>query len=189
MPLRVRVEKAKDFALSLATAPLYLWQVDEIGAGVRVIRRPFIRNFGHMSLGDGVVLRSTIVPVELATGPGAELVIGERCSLNYGVSIGATRSVRLGKRVRMGPYAMIIDCQFHDTYDRSKRPPPSPVVIEDDVWIGARASVMPGVHIGRGSIVGAHSLVTKDVPPFSVVGGVPAKVLSELDPAKFVTPG
>jgi acetyltransferase-like isoleucine patch superfamily enzyme len=187
MPLRVRLAKAKDFSLSLAAARLYLGQVDEVGAGVRVICKPHIRNFGKMRLGSAVILRSTIVPVELATGPNGELTIGDRCSLNYGVSIGATQSVKLGKRVRMGPYSMIIDCQFHDAYDRDRRPPPAPVVIEDDVWIGARASVMPGVRIGRGAIVGAHSLVTKDVPAFSVVGGVPAKVISELDPSKFIT--
>ena len=66
--------------------------------------------------------------------------------------------------------AMIIDSEFHDLYDREKRAKPRPVVIEDDVWIGAKASVLPGVHIGRGSVVGTAAVVTADVPPFTVFG-------------------
>ncbi len=53
----------------------------------------------------------------------------------------------------------------------------APIVIEDDVWIGFRAVVLAGVTIGRGSIVGSGAVVTKDVAPYSVVGGVPARVI------------
>ena len=52
-----------------------------------------------------------------------------------------------------------------------------PVVIDDNVWIGEKVSIMPDVHIGKGVIVAANSVVTKDVPPYSIVGGVPAKVV------------
>lgn len=55
--------------------------------------------------------------------------------------------------------------------------PVRPVVIEDDVWIGSRAIILSGVHIGRGSVVAAGAVVTHNVPPFSIVGGVPAKVI------------
>lgn len=51
------------------------------------------------------------------------------------------------------------------------------MVIEDDVWMGARCMVMPGVTIGRGSIIAAGAVVTKDIPPYSVAAGVPAKVV------------
>ena len=56
-----------------------------------------------------------------------------------------------------------------------------PVIIEDNVWIGDKATILAGVKIGFGSIVGANSVVTKDVPPYSIVGGVPAKILSTLN--------
>jgi acetyltransferase-like isoleucine patch superfamily enzyme len=56
----------------------------------------------------------------------------------------------------------------------------APVVIEDDVWLGTNAVVLPGVTVGRGSIVGAGAVVTADVPPFSVVAGVPARVIRTL---------
>jgi maltose O-acetyltransferase len=52
-----------------------------------------------------------------------------------------------------------------------------PVIIEDDVWIGARVIILPGVKIGKGSIVGAGAVVTKDVEPYSIVAGVPAKLI------------
>ncbi len=54
-----------------------------------------------------------------------------------------------------------------------------PIVIEDDVWIGANVTVQGGVRIGRGSIVAAGAVVSKDVPPFSIVGGIPAKVMKD----------
>jgi maltose O-acetyltransferase len=54
---------------------------------------------------------------------------------------------------------------------------PKLVVFENDVWIGARAIILPGVHIGQGAIVGAGAVVTKDVPPYAIVGGNPAKVI------------
>lgn len=55
--------------------------------------------------------------------------------------------------------------------------PRRPVIIEDDVWIGMRAIIMNGVRIGTGSVIGAGAVVTKDVPPYAIVGGVPAKVI------------
>lgn len=55
----------------------------------------------------------------------------------------------------------------------------SPVFIGDDVWIGSRVIILPGVKIGSGSIIGAGSVVTRDVEPYSVVGGVPAKLIKK----------
>lgn len=180
------VQKGAHYVLELAAAPLYLRAVDEVGEGVRTFGRPRIENLGRMVIGAGTLLRSVNVPVELATGDGAELVIGRDVRLNYGVSIGVVRQIQLGDRVRVGPYAMIIDSEFHDLYDRDKRARPRPVIIEDDVWIGAKASVLPGVTIGRGSVVGTAAVVTRDVPPFTVVAGVPAREVKRLDPARFV---
>jgi acetyltransferase-like isoleucine patch superfamily enzyme len=186
LPLRRRVGKAARFGLDLVLAPLYLHGATSVGRGVRTWGRPRIENFGVMHIGQKTLIRSVNVPVELCTGDNAQLVIGRNCSINYGVSIGATGSITVGDRVRIGPYTMIVDTDFHDPLKRDVRPKPRPVVLEDDVWIGAKASIMPGVRIGRGSIVGTGSVVTKDVPPFTVVGGVPAKTLRVLDPNQFV---
>ena len=53
------------------------------------------------------------------------------------------------------------------------------VVIEDDVWIGTRSIILPGVTIGKGSVIAAGSVVTKDVPPYNLVGGIPAKIIKK----------
>lgn len=180
------VQKSARYARELASARLYLSEVNEVGPGVRTLEQPRIDNQGFISIGAHTLLRSVNVPVELATAPGARLVIGDDCSINYGVSIGCTKDIRIGARCRLGPYVMVVDSAFHELHDRSKRPPSQPVVIEDDVWIGAKASVMPGVRLGRGAVVGTAAVVTKDVPPFAIVAGVPAKVVNTLDPEKFV---
>ena len=64
--------------------------------------------------------------------------------------------------------------QFYPLYRKG------PVVIEDNVWIGEKASIMPGVHIGKGAIIAANSVVTHDVPAYAVVAGVPAKIVKQL---------
>lgn len=55
-----------------------------------------------------------------------------------------------------------------------------PVYIEDNVWIGEKASIMPGVRIGKGSIIASNSVVTKDIPPYCVAAGIPAKVIKQI---------
>jgi acetyltransferase-like isoleucine patch superfamily enzyme len=186
-PLDV-VGKGVAFAQQVALSKLHLREVDEVGAGVRTNGRPRIENKGFMSIGSGVILKSVPAQLELVTEPGARLLIGATTLIQYGVSIGSTERITIGKRCLIGPYAMIIDNAFHELLDRNKRPPSKPVTLEDDVWIGAKACVLPGVTIGRGSVVGAGSVVTKDVPPFCVVMGMPAKLVKTFDPAEFVAP-
>lgn len=178
--------KSVNYGFAIASARVHLRHVNEVGTGVRTVGTPRIVNEGFMRLGPHTLLRSVNVPVELATEPGARLEIGRACMLNYGVSIGCTQAITIGHRCRLGPYVMIVDNGFHELYDRDKRPVSQPVVLEEDVWVGAKASVMPGVRIGRASVVGAGSVVTKDVPPFTVVAGVPAVPIKTLDPERFV---
>ncbi len=181
------MSKTARYAQELATAHLYLRNATSVGEGARTLDRPRVDNQGRLIIGKGTLLRSINVPVELAVGRGGILEIGEDSVLNYGVSVGAMRSVRIGARVRIGPYVMIIDTEFHSIYDRKLMPTPRPVVIEDDVWLGAKSSILPGVTIGRGSIVGISSVVSSDVPPFTMVAGVPARPVKKLDPAQFVS--
>ncbi len=186
LPVGLRVRKGIRYLWELASARVRLRSVDVVGSHARTLGRPRIENLGRMELGRDVLLRSVNVPVELCTGPEGVLRIGDGVRLNYGVSVAAQREVVIGHRTRIGPYVMIVDSDFHDPYDRSRRPEGRPVVIEDDVWIGAKASVLRGVRVGRGAVVGTGAVVTRDVEPFSVVAGVPAKVVGRLDAARFV---
>ncbi|WP_284676535.1 acyltransferase [Vibrio sinus] len=92
--------------------------------------------------------------------------------------------ISIGEDVMMGPDVVILT-KHYETKDVTRSmmfqgfKEERPVVIKDDVWIGTRAIIMPGVTIGRGSIVGAGAVVTKDVPEYSIVGGVPAKVIGD----------
>ncbi len=174
-----RVWKARQYLLSSAMTPLRTWRADSVGSGVRCIGRPLMVNLGTMTIGAHVVLRSRPVSVELATSRGGELSIGAFSSINSGSSIHADRLVQLGERVRVGPLVHIMDTSFHDLDVDRRRPDARPVFIGDDVWICMKATVLPGVTIGNGAVVAAHSLVTKDVPAGAIVMGCPARVVGE----------
>lgn len=113
-------------------------------------------------------------------GTGAGIHIGNNSGL--GIRCKVRGPLSIGNDVMMGP-DVIIYTENHET-GRTDVPmrgqgssPARQVTIEDDVWIGARSIILPGVTVCHGSIIAAGAVVTKDVPPFSVVGGVPAKVL------------
>jgi acetyltransferase-like isoleucine patch superfamily enzyme len=168
----------------VALARLYLRRC-ECGPYVRMMAgRPVLRlaPTGRIILGERVRIMSDITPVELAAGAGARLVIGARTFLNYGCSLGAMELIQIGERCLIGNYVNIIDNDFHDLEQRDRMPASRPVIIGDDVWLGTRAIVLPGVHIGQGAVVGAGSVVTRDVPAWTVVAGNPARVVRQLTP-------
>lgn len=121
-------------------------------------------------------------PVRLRTfSPGSAIILGDGCQLS-GVSITCrSTTVTLGKNVLAGPGVIIVDSDFHAPWPAEKRPVDPgngrdrPVQIGNNVWLGMQAIVLKGVSIGDGAIVGAGSVVTRDIPPFSMACGAPAK--------------
>lgn len=117
-----------------------------------------------------------------------QILIGDNCSIGEDAHITAINSIVLGNNVLLGKKVLITDNSHGQSISEILDISPmlrelyskGPVVIEDNVWIGEKASIMPGVHIGSGSIIAANSVVTKDVPPYCVVAGVPAKVIKKL---------
>jgi maltose O-acetyltransferase len=135
-----------------------------------------------MEIGERVQLVSTIATLELVSEPGGTLIIGPRSLVNFGCSLVATKLVRIGAHCHIGPYTMMLDNDYHriEPERRLERPESAPIVVEDNVWIGARVIVMSGVTIGEDSCVGAGSVVTSDVPRRTLVAGVPARHIRDL---------
>ncbi|MGL5082088.1 MAG: acyltransferase [Microcoleaceae cyanobacterium] len=129
-------------------------------------------------LGDNVIVSKNCV-IQGKTGP---VIIGDKTDLGCNVVLTSSSGIYIGKSVliasncylgggRYGTDRLDIPMMEQGIYTKG------PVVIEDDVWLGAGATVLDGVTIGKGSIIGAGAVVTKDLPAYSVAAGVPAKVL------------
>jgi acetyltransferase-like isoleucine patch superfamily enzyme len=143
-----------------------------------------------MSFGPGLGLRSSVRsnplgphhPVILCTWQaGAVLEIGANFGMTGGSLVAAER-ITIGDRVTVGANCTIIDTDFHPLDPALRRLHPqaaktAPVVVEDDVFIGMNCIILKGVTVGRGSVVGAGSVVTKDVPPGAIVAGNPARII------------
>jgi acetyltransferase-like isoleucine patch superfamily enzyme len=154
-----------------------------VDPGVRVVGLPHIRTVksATIELGSGVTLNSfrrgyhagMFGPVVLiADRPGAVISVGRDSRIN-GAIIHAQDSVLIGARVLMAAQALVIDSNGHPVHPvenrLSHRDKPRPVVIEDDVWVGIGAVILPGAKIGRGSVIGANAVVTGTIPPNTIV--------------------
>ena len=115
------------------------------------------------------------------TDCGKNITVGKNVFINTGCRFQDQGGIRIGDHVLIG-HNVVLATLNHDfaPYNRATMHP-APIHIEDRVWIGANATVVPGVTIGENSIVAAGAVVTKDVPPNTIVGDVPAKVLKRID--------
>jgi acetyltransferase-like isoleucine patch superfamily enzyme len=116
-------------------------------------------------------------------GLARRLVVGERCWFNVQVYLDLSAAIVVGDRVRIGQQAMLITSTHDYLSEPGVRGGPligRKVVIGDGAWLGARCTILPGVSIGEGAVVAAGTLVTKDVPPHTIVAGVPARPIREL---------
>lgn len=182
IPMRYLLRKAVIYFLSMVTAPFNLLRCDRVGKRPRTRRRPYIENMGKVYIGDDVNINSRNVQTDLVSGPEGVISIGDSVSINFGVSIVANKEVRIGSRVRIGPYTMIYDSNQHVHGDRFKRAKGSSVVVEDDVWLASRVMILQGSRIGKGSLVASGSVVSGIIPPYVVAAGSPARVVKFLDP-------
>ncbi len=113
---------------------------------------------------------------------GFNIKLGNNVLINYGCMLQDCGEIVIGDNVMIGPGVKIVTAKH--PYEAEKRRDwsvtCSPIEIKEDVWIGAGAIILSGVTIGARSIVGAGSVVTKDVPPDTIVAGNPAKIIREL---------
>ncbi len=156
----------------------------EVGYGPRLHGRCRVIGGSGIQVGERLLVLGGTAPCELCTHDGGRLEIGDRVFINYGSSISAHTLVRIGDDCKIGQHAIILDCDYHDIEDPlhyGGHGPSLPVVLEQGVWLGARVTILKGVTIGRSSVIAAGSVVTSDVPPGVLAGGVPAKVLKKLE--------
>ncbi len=113
--------------------------------------------------------------------------IGDNCSFGAYNHITASNKVHIGNHVLTGKWVTITDNSHGTTNQDSLSIPPTirpivskgPVIIADNVWIGDKATILPNVIIGKGAVIAANSVVTKDVPPYSVAAGIPAQIIKQ----------
>jgi acetyltransferase-like isoleucine patch superfamily enzyme len=146
----------------------------------------YLRDNGGVAIGRGVFVGKG---AWFSIGPGARLTIGDNVHINRGFVVACVGEVSIGRNVVMADRVFIGDTNHGYTDIATPilyQPlaPPRPVVIEDDCWLGINVCVLSGVTIGRHSVIGANSVVTHDVPPFSVACGNPAVVVKQYDWSK-----
>jgi acetyltransferase-like isoleucine patch superfamily enzyme len=117
------------------------------------------------------------------TSNNGNLEIGENCTINeFSIIDGYGKGVKIGNGVRIAPYCMIISSNHGMEADKpifKQELTSKGIQIEEDVWIGTGSKILDGVIIEKGAIVAAGSVVTKNVPAYTIVGGVPAKFIKE----------
>jgi acetyltransferase-like isoleucine patch superfamily enzyme len=168
-----------DVAVGLIRGWLRGWQFDEhdfliLGRGVRICRHN-----GRLLAGRVIRLRPgcRIAAVGKGETP-AVLSIGDLTEIGDRTIINASLRVEIGARCSISWDCDICDSDFHRIQMEegvTLLPASEPVIIEDEVWIGTRCMILKGVTIGRGSVIGAGSVVRRDVPPYSLMVGNPAR--------------
>lgn len=135
--------------------------------------RRFFYRLGGIKIGQGSVIHT-----KARFYDPRNIVIGEDSIIGEGVVLDGRDKLMIGSHVDMATEVMIYNSE-HDINDENFTAKNSPVVIEDYVFIGPRVIILAGVTVGQGAVVGAGAIVTKDVPPYAIVGGVPAKIIGE----------
>ena len=126
---------------------------------------------------------NTLIFNELTVVLPKNVTIGSGCTIMNGVVMMGAGGITIENNVLIGAQAKLIS-NNHDVYDRAVLTV-KPVLIKEGAWIGAGVSVLPGVTVGKYAVVGANSVVTKDIPDYAVAVGIPAKVVKYLDPLKL----
>ncbi len=171
---RIQKEILASFFLALAKKipnvsilPQWKWRIYRLG-GVNV--RPPNRVFGPIYL----------EPLDKAQN----VVIGKDCFLNSHIRFGCNAKIEISDRVAIGPNVSFETANHSLVAIDGQRPVSAQSIqVHEDVWIGAGAIILPGVTIQRGAVVAAGAVVAHDVKAYTLVGGVPARILKEIDNA------
>lgn len=157
---------------------LLKWRFQSAGCRGSLGRKVQLAGAIDVRLGARVALRDGV----LLAGTG-RITVGDNSTINNECIIAAMEKVEIGANVMLAPRVYILDVDHR--FESRATPIISqgyvikPVVIEDDVWIGTGAVITKGVRIGKGAIIGSNSVVTRNIPPYSIAVGAPAKLIRE----------
>lgn len=164
----------------------YTRRFDRVGKGCKLAPGLRLGNAKHIKLGNNVSIMSHCVLECLGTS--AEMILGNDISIGEYSHITCSRRIEIADGLLTGRFVLITDNAHGANLPEElstaplsrKVSSPGPVTIGRNVWIGDKATILPGVTIGDGSVIAANSVVTKDVPPFSVAAGCPARVVKTI---------
>ncbi len=139
-----------------------------------------VHEFMGRILGKPLEESTTVLP-PLYIDYGKPVTIGKRCFIQQCCTIFGRGGITIGDDVFIGPKVNLITINHDPDPDNRSATYGRRIVIEDKVWIGINSTILPGVHIGYGAIVGAGSVVTKDVEPMTVVAGNPARFIKKIE--------
>nr|WP_314467204.1 acyltransferase [uncultured Novosphingobium sp.] len=161
---------------------IFLWLANHLPQGrIGTRARHEALRWAGLKLSPKVIVMG---PVRITPpGTGGQVRIGSRSFLNTNVRFGGKGGVTIGRFAQIAPNVSFETSSHELAFEdgRSRAPVTAPVVVQDHVWIGTGAIILPGVTIGRGAVVAAGAVVVRDVPPKTLVGGVPARFLRNVD--------
>lgn len=155
------------------------YNVAVTGVPFHAVRQAYLRAAG-MRIGRkvGMLRGTTVIRPD-------QIEIGDHCIIGFQCFLGGEGGLTIGRNVNIASFGVLLG-GWHDINDPTFASERRPTVIEDYVWLATRVTVMAGIRIGRGAVVGAGAVVTRDVPPYTVVGGVPARKIGERKPEACV---
>jgi len=138
----------------------------------------FLGKGSEVHIGDNVLIERE---VRISTGENARIYIGDDTYLGDGTNILAVEEVNIGRGCAISWHVLFMDTSSHPfaVQGQELRTLIEPIRVEDQVWIGCRAVILKGVTVGEGSVIANNAVVTHDVPPRTLVGGNPARVIKE----------
>lgn len=147
------------------------------GKMVTVKGRLKITARGKIIIGDNCKIWSHVGTTQISAGPRATIEIGDNTFINAGTIITSRKHIKIGKNCHIANQVIMMDDDFHDVGKREEKSGKEAIIIGDNVWVATRVTILKGVSIGEGAVIAAGAVVTKDVPAFTLVGGVPAKFI------------
>jgi acetyltransferase-like isoleucine patch superfamily enzyme len=181
------VKRAVNLVTALSHYMWRWWRFYQFGWRSRLGRCDMLTNPRAISIGKKVLIRkgARLEAVGEWDGKKPKIVIGDGTSAQFYFHCGAAKSIIIGENVLIAGNVYITD---HDhKFDDLSRAPidcseliAKPVVIEDGAWLGEGCRILKGVTVGKRAVIGANAVVTKDVPAYTIVGGVPAKLISTI---------